>query len=554
MKTTLSILLAEKLKEELYRIIRPNARETSATLAARFGVSRAVMQKALRLLRDDGYITYGRGGPVYPIRSYSKENHEFDSFSTDPEPLEPNVPDSSSTSSQRMYSLLKEKIIRGEWVLHEQIPKISFLSQHLRVGRNAVVAALQKLHGDGLLFRRGRRYVVGSHAHIDDHYPFSDKVVCVITSGGRTWEEFQEQKWGVEYVHSILRTLSVHKMRLVVCNVYDRKKLDKPELLKDGYDAIEKRVASIRNELLGFICIFNLYELPNPAWICLQEVFDFLTAYGRPIVWFDSTAEIDAPYPRVRHVTPSFSRYVKTRGPKLSLFRCYPDIRDAPLVALGALHENGHETIGMVLFRRRIGWMRYREQELYRTRDRHFPQMKLVPFSGSDPNARLHDDLRPEDFRRRMRAFAHAGIMMVLDGIVESSAGKPFSRLAPFEREFITITSILAPLVAAPGLTAMIAPHDRIAKRIMTWCEWVGISIPERFSLVSFDNRYSEHFPHPFSSVDFGFERLGTLSVHILLGTAAPRRDHLCGTTTPCTLNHRGSIGPPHEEQDLTNA
>ncbi len=550
MKTTLSQLLAEKMELELSRVIPHNSIETSTSLAQRYGVSRTVMQQALRLLADRGHIVYGRGRPVCRTEKETGDESTISAAPSTSDETEHRRPSSalSHRSQQRTYLLLKDKIIGGEWTKQEPVPKIAYLARRLRVGRNGIIAALHKLQSEELVYRLGRQYFVGSRASLTEHNPFSDKVVCIITSSGRSWEEFQRQKWGLEYVESVLRALSVHKMRLVVCNVYNRRKLDKPDMLKEGYDTIEKKIGPIRDQLMGFMCIFNLYELPNPAWICLVEIFNFLTDYSKPIVWLDSTAEMGGPYPRVRHVTPYFMRYAEKRGPKPMLFRAYPDMNGAPTVVLDVLKAYRHKSIGLVLFRRNVDWMRFRREQLLRLAQNRYPDMKLVSFPGSDPALSIHDNLSPAVFRDRLADYGLKKATQILDEIVETSKSDRFSQLTGFEREYIIMTSILAPVIAQRSISAIIAPHDRIAKRIMAWCESTGIPVPGRLSLVSFDNRFTEQFPHPFSSVDFGFERLGTVSVNVLLGKTAPRRDRLFGITTACTLNHRGSITYPPTE------
>jgi DNA-binding LacI/PurR family transcriptional regulator len=71
-----------------------------------------------------------------------------------------------------------------------------------------------------------------------------------------------------------------------------------------------------------------------------------------------------------------------------------------------------------------------------------------------------------------------------------------------------------------------------------------GIDVPRRLSIISFDN-LAETETVPITTVDFGFQRLGYLSIHAVIGdipVPADRNGNIAGV---CSLVSRGGVGPP---------
>jgi DNA-binding transcriptional regulator YhcF (GntR family) len=92
--------------------------------------------------------------------------------------------------------------------------------------------------------------------------------------------------------------------------------------------------------------------------------------------------------------------------------------------------------------------------------------------------------------------------------------------------------------------TALIVPSDDFALDYFRALYESNKKIPEDYSLVSFDNRYSLK-PYPISTVDFGLEKLGYQAFHLIFGVIpirVSRRNQLYGENS---LRDNGSITPP---------
>jgi DNA-binding LacI/PurR family transcriptional regulator len=72
----------------------------------------------------------------------------------------------------------------------------------------------------------------------------------------------------------------------------------------------------------------------------------------------------------------------------------------------------------------------------------------------------------------------------------------------------------------------------------------LGGEIPRDLSLLAFDNM-PESALFPFSTIDWGFSRLGYLAAHIFVGDIPIHADRDGAIPGICTLIDRGSVAPP---------
>jgi DNA-binding LacI/PurR family transcriptional regulator len=100
------------------------------------------------------------------------------------------------------------------------------------------------------------------------------------------------------------------------------------------------------------------------------------------------------------------------------------------------------------------------------------------------------------------------------------------------------------------GVTAIVAPNDRLAHAYYLWCKDAGIEIPRGLSLVGFDN-LPESVGFPVASIDFGFARLGYLAAHILIGDIPVNENHEGVIAGIPTLIDSGSVERPAKQNPL---
>jgi DNA-binding LacI/PurR family transcriptional regulator len=115
---------------------------------------------------------------------------------------------------------------------------------------------------------------------------------------------------------------------------------------------------------------------------------------------------------------------------------------------------------------------------------------------------------------------------------------------------FIAKAPSLVSLLRDQEITALIAINDQFARKYYFWARVLGIEFPRHLSIVAFDN-LTDNTPYPLSSIDFGFERLGYLSAHILIGDISVPTDRGGNIPGIPTLVDRGSIARPGDRRIL---
>jgi hypothetical protein len=105
----------------------------------------------------------------------------------------------------------------------------------------------------------------------------------------------------------------------------------------------------------------------------------------------------------------------------------------------------------------------------------------------------------------------------------------------------LSLAPAIMKALSAPKITALIAPCDLDARTIFTWLQSSRVRVPERISLLSFDNSpILSGFP--ITTIDFGFGHLGYTAFHVLFHDVPVKRNRYGEVPTKPHLVHRGSI------------
>jgi hypothetical protein len=108
-------------------------------------------------------------------------------------------------------------------------------------------------------------------------------------------------------------------------------------------------------------------------------------------------------------------------------------------------------------------------------------------------------------------------------------------------RELLVDSLVLIPLLADGTVTALLTPNDSYAIRYHRWLSMMEVRVPDRLSLLSFDNS-PKVAGLPISSIDLGMHNLGFRAAQVFLGDVAVRPTRDGRLLAQPTLNHYGSI------------
>ncbi len=548
-------LLAFRLCTELPMILQKRGPVGASALGKELGVSRGVALKALQILRDRGLIDFGPGKPVSMAPAQSRkgssdpEDRSEGSFSPALSRPHAGLSDScpSSSAHARLAVLLRDRILTGDWPRGRRIPSLSHLTGLYRVSRSTATKALRLLVSESLIRHEGRGYTVGPGSHHHISLVARKRIVCIIQFDGHTWDRLRRDMWGDEYVQSVIRGMAGSGLEYRVVQLSESTAPYSMNALRAALRRIDRLIKDSCAEVAGFICLVRVFEFPNEAIDYLKPLFLHLSTHLKPVVWFDPTDEMGTSHPRSRRIAEVMKAFFRNHRNRLEMYRVFPDERHAVKLALDVLHSQGHRRVGLPLYRSRVEWMRNRRARIRQFCETQYPAVRCVE-TGADLQiaATLNPRCLLSDFSAAVSSRTNdCGILsMVHDMRMRYPTDVTMGGCSSRDRGLASMSAVLIPLMNMQDLTAILAPNDRLARRMFRWLRACGVDVPNRLSLLSFDDCFEHQYPFPVSSINFGFERLGRLTVSILHGEHGGIQKADRGLAVPCFLNHRASISP----------
>ena len=404
---------------------------------------------------------------------------------------------------------VREKVASGDWPLGEPLPKILALADQFSASDHTVTLALNHLEHEGVIHRKGKTRRVGPRpterrVSLVSKPPFililqrswSDwQGLC---NGDRT-ERFATAFWG-----------EAERMGIELLPVVGRE--DDPYVqAKHSYIAGKQAVMQyLRAHEKHYLGTLLSTPSPDPADAGMLDWVKRLIALGKPIVYFDH---------KEQNILGEF------RHPLLT--RCSPSDAKVVPCAVEVLSAYGHRCVGFPVDET-VEWEMQRLARLQAEASRHVPPLTLVSQSRNrsvSPDRRMLNQVLAK--LKGVSDLAEEGRAAVLDDVVRTHP----------------VSAWMAPLFATPGLTAIMVPNDATGRFVYEWLSALRVSMPDRFSLLSFDN-YRGNKALPMTSVDFGFGQLGYCAFHAILRTIRIATDRSGTVWARPFVAHRASLGP----------
>jgi DNA-binding LacI/PurR family transcriptional regulator/DNA-binding transcriptional regulator YhcF (GntR family) len=475
------------LRHEIRRAPGRNLPPLSA-LSRKAGVSIPTLMQAARVLRSAGEIDFGRGRrPRICGREIA-------------------VPEAPPTSLEFLCDLMRGHIASGEWAVGTPVPKIASFTLSHRVSDHTVRTAFRILERERVLHRRGKtRYVGPAPDPQPPVSPVSPRFIVILQNGWFDWqwlfqsdrtEQFtsafyrEAERTGVELLPVIASEKDPHNMR--------------GHIYLAGEHAVCDYIRSHRDRYLGaLLCSVDYPQLGLATWV--RRLLEF----GRPVVWFDH---------EYRGLPAGLGHPLFTR---MSM-----EETRVSSCAVEALARYGHRHVGYPLDPD-VPWQVLRLKLMREEVARQGLNLTFVETPmGSQ---RMTDSIRT-GWVRRLKAISEIPLF--------SLPAKTRSVIQTFDG-----SSWLAPLLADFRISAILAPCDTVGRQVYEWLSALRVRLPDRFSLLSFDN-YRSHRSLPMTSVDFGFGRLGYCAFHALTRDIPIQRDRRGALMATPFLCHRSSLGP----------
>ena len=461
-------------------------------LCREYGASFSTIVQAVKILKNEKLVLCRQGSKIHIVGQRIRD-----------------------IKLSRCYIELEQRIVAGVLKRGTSIEKIAELAKKYTIARSYVIACLTELAQSNLVHKRGRKWIVGPSQ--DELLSTNDQkgIILIITKWEFDLRIFFNNQHILPFSRMLSNELNAAQMRLHFGFVKTIQLHS--EAAGDGIKEIETFIRKNKEQYKGALVHLG-YAASE-----LKDLYKSLAPHEKPILYFDSA-----------------NTFKKNNMPKhCPNFLCYSINEERAIDSvLEVLSEHGHKHIiyfnvlggkvnwvknRLILIKKRIKWLKLsiRVQEIIQSE-----QFWTGP--GIDQS-------HQHAIRRK---YELAGRISDAMKIKELSRHDHIIKLRD---ALINVTPSMAQLRGTEA-TAIVAPSDQYAFAYFQWLRMVGISLPEHMSLVSFGN-IPEAVSYPVSTIDFGFENLGYLAAHHLIGDLPKAKRHVV-KSEPAFLE-RGSIGKP---------
>ena len=455
-------------------------------LAGQWNVCYATMQKAVAVLAQQDIIESHRGRRIrLPV-------------------CEPAL---RTTPGSRLAGQIRDAIKDGTYRVGQPLPKGDYFVQTRRVAYQTIAGAMRLLHGDGLIHKDGKRWVVGPHRQLKTALRSSAPTVLLVVPRTSDVVPFYSDQHLAPFSTHFSTELASFGIRLTVVPMY-LSAAQEPDQVS-GIEEAEKRTRRLGSQYQGALALMGLPEAGTDAWL------EMLLSFKMPVVGFDYAGGDPIMTPK--------------RAFRTAWYRLFFDELSAVRMAIDKLADAGHRRIGFPnLARGTIDWATRRIEMARQCAASHecHPEILTIDHAESFWNP-----------------FGQAALPPFFQRFVNALPEPASKQIPPSPATLRRHTPSLAGLLDR-GITALLAANDFSAIEYHEWLAAAGIDVPKGLSLASFGNT-AQSAPYPISTIDFGFSRLGYLAAHVFVGDIPVRADKNGAIAGECIWVDRGSVGRP---------
>jgi DNA-binding LacI/PurR family transcriptional regulator len=465
-------------------------------LSQQWKISYQTIRKASKTLEKEGVLESVQGRGLRSLVCAAKDL---------PQEIEP------GSSAFALYTKLKEQVLDGRIKVGDSLPKIDYYVINEKVSRTTVVQVLKALAADNLVYKKGIQWVVGaknaSRADATVHGSIDDSPVVLLISSNflRLYRSYTSAHLA-KFTSSFERELQNTTIRKEI--IYTRESNDPSYAL----DTVRNAVKKLEHRYQGAILI----DFHNAAHKNLPAM-KYLISKRRPVVFFDHW---DNPQKVTRKALGDTNRV---------FYYLHQDERSAVQLALDTLTRYGHKRIVVPRFEAEgYEWVNTRialAQELAKEMQ-PAPELCIAPYSAEVWNPREWTPPFNED---------------IFGSSPQPAKAPKTVSPAVQQKRYARATSDLLKFIREQNATALLAVNDSFALNHFYRFFNLGVQIPRDLSILSFDNTHETQL-FPLSTIDFGFDRLGYLAAHLLIGDI-PIQVRASGIVAgSCSLQDSGSI------------
>ncbi len=507
---------AEKIAQVLERRIQDDSSPVlppMRTLAQEYRVSLNTVHKAVARLKSLGMVEVYQGGKIRIQGRHSSAELEWR-----PKP----------TSREFIYQFVRDRICSGVYPIGKPLPKVAYLASSQNLSHHAVTASYRRLETENLARKEGRLWMAGPRPPKVEAEFLRQPVIVLLQSHEDFWIHTAQRPFFESFCRSFQAEMEAAGVQLMPALFSERGEAGGG--LPAGQIAVFTLIRSLGTRYRGALILNAAKEVRD-----LEKWVQGLSRFNRPVIWFDRLKE-----------NPKF----RTRSSQFT--RCHSAEDRAVDQVVTFLTGLGHRHMAYAALSREK-WAAYRgdlirqvlrervpggELHLAEKDSRIFlegpmPQrmaaLKAVSESETVPAAvrkaiRLLAKLKDENgeklpwkIRTAYSEDPWQGVAALLEEIeADPHRVPPLLELFPSYRNLpwlVMLYPLLRSILENPLITAIIAPNDFLGHKLNYCLKAMGIAVPQKISLISFDNQWFLQ-SLPVTTVDFGYSYLGFAAFH----------------------------------------
>lgn len=487
---------------ELEKQVRANPERelpTLKVLAEEFGVARQTMWKAARFLVSKGILTAGRGHRLSVSNALLSQKGL----------QQPKT----QRAEDRFFSYLRERIVDGSYRAGEALPKRDFFTVGQGVSPSTVSLAMRRLEAEELIYKKGRSWVVGKpwvkRGGVKHGWEKTPTVLLIAPGLSVPGGIFTSDHTGPFYssLGTELRRFGfrAHFVSRELAGLAQGHVPDSGKQMKEARALVHR----LGHQYSGTVI------QPGTRSDILREWYSRLSEFYRPVIFFDSTGNL-VDFSRKDVVIPrQFYRF------------CHSE-NQAVEVLFDQVRTFGHTRVGVPnILGGTVAWANDRIELMKKTAREMYPEITLYTVNQSETFWQFTREWRLSDeYRRRYQGQP----LNLAEQTSTSSARRYLLEQTPSFKYLLD-----------RDVSIVVGLNNAIAFEYLQWFRVAGFSVPKDISLVSFGNTPAS-MALPISTVDFGFERLGYLAAHKLIGDVPVNAGRTGSVSGQCSFVDRGSL------------
>jgi DNA-binding transcriptional regulator YhcF (GntR family) len=468
------------------------------SLSRKYSISPKTISKALHLLRGKGLLRFSRGKPA-----------EVAANSNDAQP-------------QKSVAVLAADIARsiseGTYRVGQALPKLDYFALTKKLSKSTVCEAFRNLARKKIVYKRGKSWIVGRSRTRIASPAASPPVVLVLVPGYGTWHSFFGYHLA-PFANSFCGELNRRDVQFELVQAEPEEGGHRK--LACGKGEVLRRIQQLAARFFGTLVVHAHHKESFPG---LTEWLKWLCQFRKPVIWLDFA-----------NTRPDLNR--KTIG-HANYYRCYADTQRMVQPVVESLYTLGHRHVAvpMCVRYKDLDWAHERLNQMKELAAKHYPGLSFDAVAQDEPHwlkdIAYHDD---DDIMVR-----HMHTIAGKQGETPASS----RAAAAFRKRLRSDFPSLARLERDAAHTAVVALNQWLAINYACWFAAMEVPVPERFSLVAFDN-YAFFARHPITTIDINFDDLGYRCAHLFLGDLAVCAGRKGNIPNHPKLVDRGSLARP---------